>query len=201
MSTYLDLKIDIIIKKLKLSDQIMNETAITKTLYALERPTSNEQIDELNITIGKYLDGCNEKLNYSFWNTVIYTYWNFINLTKLCDAQYDSNEEDFIKKIRDIVRQRLKSSPKLPVKQVAPVYVQVHQPVIVQTVADESSESETAEQCKNKSSYIPPTDNIPDEKSQADKWFGTTISRVAGGVAAACIIFFVYRYYTNSQKY
>jgi len=179
----------------------MNETAITKTLYALERPTSDEQIDQLNIIIGKYLDSCTGKLNYSFWNTVVYTYWNFINLTKLCDAQYDSNEEDFIKKIRDIVRQRLISSPKLPIKQAPPVYTQVQTSVHTNTVDVSSSDSDENQESTHDTPYNPPMDNIPNEKSQAGKWFGTTISRVAGGVAAACIIFFVYRYYSNSQEY
>lgn len=180
----------------------MNDTDITKTLYALERPTSDEHIDQLNTTIGKYLDRCTGKLNYSFWNTVIYTYWNFINITKLCDKQYDSNEEDFIKKIRDIVRQKLISLPKLLVRQAAPVYTQVHQPVTTQTVVDESSsESDTDEPCENSPPYVPPTDNIPDEKSQSSIWFGATARRVASGVAAACIIFFVYKLYSNSQEY
>ena len=177
----------------------MNENAITKTLYALERPTSDEHIQELNATIGKYLDSCTGKLNYSFWNTVIYTYWNFINLTKLCDAQYDSNEEDFIKKIRDIVRHRLTtSSPKLPVKHVPQVYKQVQQPVTVQPVEKESSSESDDEPT---SPYTPPNDNIPDNTCHSGKWFGSTVRRVAGGVAAACIIFFVYRYYSNSTEY
>lgn len=174
----------------------MDETAITKTVYALERPKSDEHIEQLNTAIGKYLDRCTGKLNYSFWNTVIYTYWNFINLTKLCDAEYDSNGEDFIKKIRDIVRQRLISSPKLP------VYTQVNQPVTAQNTVDESSsESNTNEPCGNNSSYIPPTDNILDKKSQSSKWFGATTHRVVSGVAAVCIIFFVYKLYSNSKEY
>lgn len=181
----------------------MDETAITKTLYALEKPTSNENIEQLNITIGKYLDRCTGKLNYSFWDTVIYTYWNFINLTKLCDKQYDSNEEDFIKKIRDIVRQRLISSPKLPVYTQASrpkPNVQPVQPVVVTTESSDS-DSDTNESSPKNDSYIQPTDNIPEDKSHTGTWFGASVRKVATGVAAACIIFFVYKYYTNSQEY
>jgi hypothetical protein len=185
----------------------MNETAITKTLYALERPKSDEDIEQLNTVIGKYLDNCTGKLNYSFWNTVIYTYWNFINLTKLCALQYDSNEEDFIKKIRDIVRQRLTSSPKLPVYK-QPVYTQAApQTTVVQsnthvTPEDSSSDSDSPnDHSPDSPPYTPPNDNIPDDKPHTSKWFGTTVRRVAGGVAAACIIFFVYKFYSNSQEY
>jgi len=88
-------------------------STIQQLVTALENPTSNEHIEKLNMAIGKYLDTQGVVQNLSFWETVDFRYWSLINLTKLSDKEYDASNVKFIKKIREIAKERTQNSPVL----------------------------------------------------------------------------------------
>jgi hypothetical protein len=85
---------------------------INQLLINLEQPTQ-DNIDELNRVLGRYLDKVAEPLNLSFWQTVNVRYWTYLNLLKLTDKLYDTDPEAFIKQIYDTANDRIKNSPKI----------------------------------------------------------------------------------------
>lgn len=100
----------------------MSYAEIQKIVTALERPLTNEKIEELNQKIQMYLEEahCNKRvLNLSFWQTVRYQYWSFMNLTLLLGSKFDVEHGDVLKKfenqLREIQRLRLAiDTPKVP---------------------------------------------------------------------------------------
>lgn len=148
-----------------------SRTDIQTLLIALERPSCDEQIASLNLTLGKYLDTVTQPLNMSFWETVRYDWWTYLNLAKLCDKTYDVNSDDFVSKIRVILRKRIQASPhvRAPRTYVAPApvaHVVVDTPVTADTSIPESTENDKLQ------IYTPPVDNIPDETQTP--WYNST---------------------------
>lgn len=85
---------------------------LNSLLISLENP-QDEKIEELNLLLGKCLDKMTDKLNLSFWQSVNFTYWNYVNLLKLAEKQYDANPDEFIKKIYNVANKNLRQSPVL----------------------------------------------------------------------------------------
>lgn len=84
---------------------------IDQLLIDLENP-SPENLESLNQHLGKYLDKVEEPLVLSFWETVTFTYWSYVNLLKLADKTYDTDSEEFVKKIYEIANKNIRYSPK-----------------------------------------------------------------------------------------
>ena len=84
---------------------------INQLVTDLENPLP-ENLESLNQQLGKYLDKIEEPLNLSFWETVTFTYWSYVNLIKLADKTYDVSSEDFIKRIYAIANKNMRNSPK-----------------------------------------------------------------------------------------
>jgi len=158
----------------------MSKTNIQNVLLALENPSSDERVEELNIIVGKYLDNIEEPLNMSFWETVRYTYWNFINLAKLCDKKYDVNEDEFVKRIRNIERERLRKSPHVPKRVTPPSVSRSHEPITPKERTD-------------------PGDNIETPSSDNNNWHTSTPVRMVTAVITGCIIFYAYKYFSHTE--
>jgi hypothetical protein len=161
----------------------MSKINIQAVLIELERPSSNERIDQLNQIIGKYLDTVEEPLNMSFWETVRYTYWSYINLTKLCDKKYDVQEDEFVKKIRNIVRAHIRESPHI-VERVrsAPIETPSEdiEPIVPRDRTDPDDNTD-----------VPPT-------VQKSRWYTPSPMKAVAAVVSGCVIFYAYKYFSNN---
>ena len=85
---------------------------IIQLLIDLETP-SKDNIDELNRILGKYLDKVTQPLNLSFWDSVNYKYWSYVNLLKLTGLTYDDDATEFYKKIYKITTDNIRTTPEL----------------------------------------------------------------------------------------
>jgi hypothetical protein len=158
---------------------------IQRVLTELERPSSNDRIEYLNNAIGRYLDNVTEPLNMSFWETVKFTYWNFVNLAKLCDKKYDVQEDEFIKRIRNIERERLRKSPHVMERPRA-----VSPPDVSENNTDPIIPKER----------VDPEDNINTPPTVGQKrWFTSTPVKAVTAVLSGCVIFCVYKYFSNDS--
>lgn len=180
---------------------------IKNLVISLERPASNEKMDELNIILGKYLDSVEEPLNMSFWSSVRYDYWSFINLTKLCDKTYDVREDDFVSKIRQMVRDRIIRDPYIRPAYVAPVPIPraIVAPVSpsVKTLRRSKSPERTpllAEQCE-RNEYNEAEDNVdaPPLPNKNIPWYKRWGNKIAIALGLS-VVFVGYKYYTRNEK-
>ena len=119
---------------------------INQLLISLENP-SQENVEELNLKLGKYLDK-QTKLNLSFWQSITYNYWTYINLLKLADKEYDTNAEEFIKRIYQIVEESIRRSPTSRL-------VEEQQTIINQQVESDESSEEPENSTFNVKEWIP----------------------------------------------
>jgi len=166
---------------------------IKNLVIALERPVSNEKISELNLVLGKYLDSVEEPLNMSFWETVIYDYWSFVNLTKLCDKVYDVREDEFVSKIRMLVRDRVNRDPTIPVQKVAPKYVA---PTNVKAPPRDPSPKRVVKQPP----YEELDDNVevPEFPRKKLPWYKRWGNKIALALGLG-VVFVGYKYYTRNE--
>jgi len=158
----------------------MSKTNIQNVLLALENPSSNERVEELNIIVGKYLDTIQEPLNMSFWETVRYTYWNFINLAKLCDKKYDVEEDEFVKRIRNIERDRLRKSPNVPRRVIENPISRSYEPIIPKERID-------------------PGDNITSSDYETVNWYNHISFKMVTAAIGGCIIICGYKYFAQTE--
>lgn len=88
-----------------------NTININQLVIDLENPLL-ENLESLNQQLGKYLDKVEEPLVLSFWESVTFTYWSYVNLLKLTDKKYDIDSEEFVKRIYEIANKNMRYSPR-----------------------------------------------------------------------------------------
>jgi hypothetical protein len=147
---------------------------INQLLISLESPTE-EEVEDLNIKLGKYLDKVTEPLNLSFWQSVNYNYWMYTNLLKLTDKKYDSDAEEFIKKIYKIANNGIRNSPK------------------TKLANEKQNEAENNEEVSNESS------EEEKENPKPHRWIPNIsvprpVKYVAGGVLALIFVGATFKY-------
>ena len=177
---------------------------IQKLLIALENPRSDDELTTLNQQLGKYLDHVEQPLNMSFWETVRYQWWNYLNLAKLCEKSYDVREDDFVARIRVIERDRIQKSPHVPVR-IYTTYAPP-KPAAPKVIADTHTEMPHLEP-------ITPTelsvaeDNIDvpimtssdgDNIVKKKRWYESTPIKVLGIITGISFAVSAYKWFRNS---